>query len=238
MSSSKIKKPKKNATQPVNIYEEKILDPKYKTELCKTYEETGFCPYVNKCRFAHGKNELFDKSLNVNNYKIKKCKAFYCEAFCIYGSRCLFKHSDDMEYIEKSYFSLRIAYIEGCLLMYKNQLKMYMIDLMEIEKILNGCHLRNGLYSNYKRLDVFNQITNTDNKRNIKSFYIPKDYIYSYNNNIPSLNSQYTDNNIYNNDIIDNTNTFISHRKLKKNTFSTYSNYDSKCSTSENRSPI
>lgn len=28
---------------------------KYKTELCKKYEEKGLCPYGLKCRFAHGK---------------------------------------------------------------------------------------------------------------------------------------------------------------------------------------
>lgn len=29
---------------------------KYKTELCRTFEEKGACPYGQKCRFAHGKN--------------------------------------------------------------------------------------------------------------------------------------------------------------------------------------
>ncbi len=31
---------------------------KYKTELCKNFSETGFCPYRKKCKFAHGINEL------------------------------------------------------------------------------------------------------------------------------------------------------------------------------------
>ena len=29
---------------------------KHKTELCKTFSELGYCPYENKCRFAHGKH--------------------------------------------------------------------------------------------------------------------------------------------------------------------------------------
>lgn len=29
---------------------------KHKTELCKTYSELGYCPYEQKCRFAHGKH--------------------------------------------------------------------------------------------------------------------------------------------------------------------------------------
>jgi len=33
-------------------------EEKYKTEICKNYEMDHFCPYGNKCRFAHGKGEL------------------------------------------------------------------------------------------------------------------------------------------------------------------------------------
>ena len=29
---------------------------KHKTELCKTFSELGCCPYLHKCRFAHGKH--------------------------------------------------------------------------------------------------------------------------------------------------------------------------------------
>ena len=57
------------------IESEKKKDPKYKTELCKTFTETGKCPYGYKCRFAHGKEELNSKNLNLN-YKKKKCKKF------------------------------------------------------------------------------------------------------------------------------------------------------------------
>ena len=45
------------------IEEEHKKDPKYKTELCKTFSETGKCPYGFKCRFAHGKEELSKKTL-------------------------------------------------------------------------------------------------------------------------------------------------------------------------------
>ena len=61
-------KMKKNAFEPVNFEEEKKRDPKYKTELCKSWVETNFCPYGNKCRFAHGKNELVSKHIN-SSYK-------------------------------------------------------------------------------------------------------------------------------------------------------------------------
>ena len=72
------KKEKKNS----KIYISKALmeaeqkkDPKYKTELCKTFSETKQCPYGSKCRFAHGKDELFSKNKG-NNYKKKECKSF------------------------------------------------------------------------------------------------------------------------------------------------------------------
>ncbi|KAG2379244.1 hypothetical protein C9374_007383 [Naegleria lovaniensis] len=31
---------------------------RYKTELCRSWEETGFCRYGDKCQFAHGRQEL------------------------------------------------------------------------------------------------------------------------------------------------------------------------------------
>lgn len=33
-------------------------EAKYKTEMCKNWVETGKCNYGEKCKFAHGKNEL------------------------------------------------------------------------------------------------------------------------------------------------------------------------------------
>ena len=75
------------------IESEKKKDPKYKTELCKTFTETGKCPYGYKCRFAHGKEELLSKLIN-SNYKKKDCKTFSEIGFCPYGSRCSFRHDE------------------------------------------------------------------------------------------------------------------------------------------------
>lgn len=86
-------KMKKNAFDPVNFEEEKKKDPKYKTELCKSWLETGFCVYGNKCRFAHGRNELYNK-VQSSNYKKKPCKSFVETGFCPYGSRCNFRHDE------------------------------------------------------------------------------------------------------------------------------------------------
>ena len=43
---------------------------KYKTELCRNWLN-GFCPFENKCVFAHGRDELREKILN-RNYNIEE----------------------------------------------------------------------------------------------------------------------------------------------------------------------
>ena len=97
-----------NRIQNIKLYkklieEEHKKDPKYKTELCQKFMETGECPYGIKCRFAHGKNELISKNIGIN-YKKKLCKSFSQFGFCPYGSRCNFLHN------EKKYFYLPYYY--------------------------------------------------------------------------------------------------------------------------------
>ena len=87
-------KMKRNALDPVDYEEEKRKDPKYKTELCKSWIETNFCVYGNRCRFAHGKGELNIK-LQSLNYKKKPCSSFLNFGFCPYGSRCNFIHVEN-----------------------------------------------------------------------------------------------------------------------------------------------
>jgi len=90
-----------------------VDDTKYKTELCKKFEGTGYCPYGKKCKFAHGKEELNEKFLsNKRRYKSKKCNSFHTVMTCPYGSRCLFAHEErpleevqQNNYYEKFLFS-------------------------------------------------------------------------------------------------------------------------------------
>lgn len=86
-------KMKKNAMDPVNFEEERKNDPKYKTELCKSFMQNNFCIYGNKCRFAHGYKELVHKK-QINNYKQKTCNSFFNKGYCPYGNRCNFKHDE------------------------------------------------------------------------------------------------------------------------------------------------
>ena len=66
---------------------------KHKTELCKTFSELGYCPYEQKCRFAHGKHELVHLPHNTTS-KSKKCNGFWKNGFCPYGLRCQFGHAE------------------------------------------------------------------------------------------------------------------------------------------------
>ena len=34
------------------IKEQNLLQQNYKTELCKKFQSTGYCPYGEKCRFS------------------------------------------------------------------------------------------------------------------------------------------------------------------------------------------
>jgi len=87
-------KMKKNANDKVDFEQEKKNDPKYKTELCHSWVTTKFCIYGNKCRFAHGKEEVYSKPVNTSKYKVKKCTSFFVSGYCQYGNRCHFKHDE------------------------------------------------------------------------------------------------------------------------------------------------
>jgi hypothetical protein len=63
----------------------------YKTELCRSFEETGTCRYGVKCQFAHGKDEL-RPVLRHPKYKTEICRTFHNSGSCPYGKRCRFIH--------------------------------------------------------------------------------------------------------------------------------------------------
>jgi len=63
----------------------------YKTELCRSFVETGMCRYGSKCQFAHGQSEL-RPVLRHPKYKTDFCKTFHTIGTCPYGTRCRFIH--------------------------------------------------------------------------------------------------------------------------------------------------
>lgn len=70
------------------------ISTRYKTELCRTYEESGTCKYGAKCQFAHGLDELRGISRHPK-YKTELCRTFHTIGFCPYGARCHFIHNAD-----------------------------------------------------------------------------------------------------------------------------------------------
>ena len=61
----------------------------YKTELCRSWTETGECRYNDKCQFAHGRDEL-RCVVRHPKYKTQVCRTFMSTGQCPYGSRCRF----------------------------------------------------------------------------------------------------------------------------------------------------
>ncbi|CAF0793769.1 unnamed protein product [Rotaria sp. Silwood1] len=71
----------------------KTTSQRYKTELCRSYHETGLCKYGEKCQFAHGYHEI--RSLNRHpKYKTVLCRTYHCTGYCPYGPRCHFLHDE------------------------------------------------------------------------------------------------------------------------------------------------
>ncbi|XP_064158347.1 mRNA decay activator protein ZFP36 [Anguilla rostrata] len=67
---------------------------RYKTELCRTFAESGVCKYGGKCQFAHGAEELRDLSRHPK-YKTEPCRTFHTIGYCPYGIRCHFVHNNE-----------------------------------------------------------------------------------------------------------------------------------------------
>ncbi|MEW5302480.1 MAG: hypothetical protein WDW38_002363 [Sanguina aurantia] len=64
----------------------------YKTELCRSWDESGSCRYGSKCQFAHGREELRPVQRH-GKPKPEGCRAFAMTGSCPYGSRCRFVHN-------------------------------------------------------------------------------------------------------------------------------------------------
>jgi len=78
-----------------------ISKDRYKTELCRSWAETGYCRYGDKCQFAHGCTELRQVSRH-HKYKSELCNNFHYEGTCMYGTRCCFIHSVDKAVIGRA----------------------------------------------------------------------------------------------------------------------------------------
>lgn len=78
-----------------------VNSSRYKTELCRPFEESGHCKYADKCQFAHGHHEL--KNLQRHpKYKTELCRTFHTKGFCPYGPRCNFVHNEALMNLNKA----------------------------------------------------------------------------------------------------------------------------------------
>nr|XP_024387074.1 uncharacterized protein LOC112287824 [Physcomitrium patens]PNR62517.1 hypothetical protein PHYPA_000941 [Physcomitrium patens] len=66
----------------------------YKTELCRSWEETGYCRYASKCQFAHGNDDLRPVPRHPK-YKTELCRSYTETGLCNYGKRCRFIHTSN-----------------------------------------------------------------------------------------------------------------------------------------------
>merc|ERR1712187_935141 len=78
----------------------------YKTELCTSFQISGYCPYGTRCKFAHGSSELRPVPANYSSsagggrprsalYKTELCKSFAKNGHCSYHDRCQYAHGED-----------------------------------------------------------------------------------------------------------------------------------------------
>ena len=148
---------------------------KYKTELCKKFQSTGFCPYGNKCRFAHGKEELITKIQNAN-YKKEKCKSFYEKGYCPYGIRCNFQHDErKFKDLNFSYFYFRIYLLKyfGFLKSsnkYNEKAKIILNKRLNVFKSLGRNYSFNDKIEYQNNNDMYNSDLNESNNASENSF--------------------------------------------------------------------
>ena len=64
----------------------------YKTELCRSWIETGECRYNDKCQFAHGHTDSYATRRRHPKYKTQVCRTYTTTGQCPYGNRCRFIH--------------------------------------------------------------------------------------------------------------------------------------------------
>ena len=168
MNKRKLKM-KKNAMDPVNFEEERKNDPKYKTELCKSFMETNFCVYGNKCRFAHGFKELVKKN-QINNYKQKTCNSFYNKGYCPYGNRCNFKHDErKLEQIRVPYYfshliSLHFPQLKTCK-------RLNVFQEISYEKFKSDERIIKQIEAKYKEQKMKEEIENKNKKEELSNSF-------------------------------------------------------------------
>lgn len=118
---------------------EHLRDPKYKTEICNKWKLYGQCPYSNKCRFAHGHNELMNRV--VNEYRTKqqpltenKCRDFFEKGICFNGKNCSFSHDKRLNCNTNDFESLMLLEICNPSLSFSEEKRLHVFKRLIPEK--------------------------------------------------------------------------------------------------------
>lgn len=133
-------------------------ESRYKTEICRQFDEIGECEYGDRCLFAHGLFELKNVPHKHPKFKTERCSAFHDLGFCAFGPRCSFVHetadaSEILDNIQKKLpkLPMPIPMPENCY----------------IDSQIGTCDINkeNNLYDNFissqsgsKRLPVFQKL--------------------------------------------------------------------------------
>jgi len=115
-------------------------ESRYKTELCRAYDEIGTCEYGDRCLYAHGLDELKHLPNRHPKFKTERCSAFNDLGYCVFGQRCAFVHEHESaeQILEKIWTTMDVDTI---------------VDFMESNEISLP------LVDNRERLPVFKRIT-------------------------------------------------------------------------------
>jgi Zinc finger C-x8-C-x5-C-x3-H type (and similar) len=73
----------------------------YKTEICKSFEQSRICKYGSKCQFAHSADELREVERHPR-YKTEPCRTYVERGECPYGKRCCFIHMESERVIRSA----------------------------------------------------------------------------------------------------------------------------------------
>lgn len=87
------KQKNKNNHKQGNSGAQSFVAQNYKTEICRSHRQTGYCEYNGTCQFAHGIHELRPRHYGLK-YKTQECKNYHAEGYCRFGSRCKFIHDE------------------------------------------------------------------------------------------------------------------------------------------------
>ncbi|XP_015171678.1 PREDICTED: hybrid signal transduction histidine kinase L [Polistes dominula] len=145
---------------------------RYKTELCRPFEESGACKYGDKCQFAHGYTELRNLARHPK-YKTELCRTFHSIGFCPYGPRCHFIHNFEEARIHNQKVSDEIGLPQP--------------NILGLNPFLAAAAAAAAVSNNAGTTTTSNN--NTNSNAATTAVTVVSGTVATHNNNIPTLNS-------------------------------------------------